>query len=440
MMYILQMVQRVYVFPSQYISALGVLMSMFPPFSMFGRSYWSLHLVVFVTLTPRGTFLRLFAMLVIMFSTFTVQACVKFPSPIGIASRVYSSISNHPFMTSLMTQSSRSMHWVVVVLDFWLIRIHLNNDWLKVIVSSVVLSPGFYRVECINIPVLVVKCCYQRKCTSVMVMLVQVVCMIYFAVSIGGPILDRIVPTLYRIVCHASCRKQYFIAKYRLSIFPYLMVHVLSGTLIQLLTFLFPLVSCNSQYARINLLSILCLALCPAVPLIPLLNGLVNMSFLYLAAPKLSALIKGANSRVLFISFSKTWASNISPFPLKAHGLMESLSGQFAQLRTSLSVLPSLRGKPPGHPSFPASNLGTMLLPMPLPTSAHLNLCLGDALGSSLRSIPFHLCPSNHLHLITCASPRSSQLSCVHKPPRTGLQPNRRPLTPMGLHLPLMAV
>lgn len=52
------------------------------------------------------------------------------------------------------------MHWVVVVLDFWLIRIHLNNDWLKVIVSSVVLSPGFYRVECINIPVLVVKCCY----------------------------------------------------------------------------------------------------------------------------------------------------------------------------------------------------------------------------------------------------------------------------------------
>ena len=47
-------------------------MSMFPPFSMFGRSYWSLHLVVFVTLTPRGTFLRLFAMLVIMFSTFTV--------------------------------------------------------------------------------------------------------------------------------------------------------------------------------------------------------------------------------------------------------------------------------------------------------------------------------------------------------------------------------
>ena len=65
-----------------------------------------------------------------------------------------------------------------------------------------------------------------------MVMLVQVACMIYFAVSIGGPILDRIVPTLYRIVCHASCRKQYFIAKYRLSIFPYLMVHVLSGTLI----------------------------------------------------------------------------------------------------------------------------------------------------------------------------------------------------------------
>ena len=59
-------------FPSQYISALGVLMSMFPPFSMFGRSYWSLHLVVSVTLTLRGTFLRLFAMLVIMFSTFTV--------------------------------------------------------------------------------------------------------------------------------------------------------------------------------------------------------------------------------------------------------------------------------------------------------------------------------------------------------------------------------
>ena len=59
-------------FPSQYISALGVLMSMFPHVNMFGRSYWSLYLVVFVTLTPRGTFLRLFAMLVIMFSTFTV--------------------------------------------------------------------------------------------------------------------------------------------------------------------------------------------------------------------------------------------------------------------------------------------------------------------------------------------------------------------------------
>ena len=59
-------------FPSQYISALGMLMSMFPHFKMFGRSYWSLHLVVSVALTLRGTFLRLFVMLVIMFSTFTV--------------------------------------------------------------------------------------------------------------------------------------------------------------------------------------------------------------------------------------------------------------------------------------------------------------------------------------------------------------------------------